>query len=351
MRGLFDFLPPAGVVVGFIIVLIVMKFILDRSGAKQGARRFRSQFFRLLLAAAAIVLFVILLPINETLRGQLLGLLGLLFSASIALASTTLLGNTLAGVMLQVIRNFHMGDFIRVGEHFGRVSERGLFHTEIQTEDRELTTLPNLYLVTHPVTKIRPSGTIVSATVSLGYDIPRTRIAEVLLDAAGRIELEEPFVQVLELGNFSVTYRIAGLLKDVKSLLTVSSNLRSAMMDALHEADIEIVSPVFHNQRKIERGDAFIPDVTRTPTHLETSTEPEKVVFDKAEDAEFLETLRATREDLETQIKTLKGELSVFTNGPERARSESRLTKLRLQLELMEKAIAEREARTDDESD
>ena len=63
---------------------------------------------------------------------------------------------------LRAVRNFRMGDFIRVAEHFGRVSERGLFHTEIQTENRDLTTLPNLFLVTHPVTTIRTSGTIVS---------------------------------------------------------------------------------------------------------------------------------------------------------------------------------------------
>ena len=52
-------------------------------------------------------------------------------------------------------------------DHFGRVSERGLFHTEIQTQDRDLTMLPNLYLVTHPVTAIRSSGTIVSSIVTV----------------------------------------------------------------------------------------------------------------------------------------------------------------------------------------
>ena len=51
------------------------------------------------------------------------------------------------------------GDFISAGDQFGRVTERGLFHTEIQTETRDLTTVPNLFLVTHPVTTVRSSGT------------------------------------------------------------------------------------------------------------------------------------------------------------------------------------------------
>jgi len=37
-----------------------------------------------------------------------------------------------------------------VGDYFGRVTERGLFHVEIQTEDRDLATLPNMFLVSQP---------------------------------------------------------------------------------------------------------------------------------------------------------------------------------------------------------
>lgn len=93
------------------------------------------------------------------------------------------------------------------GEHFGRVSKRGLFHTEIQTEDRDLITLPNLYLVSHPVTTVRNSGTIISSTVSLGYDVPRGRIEASLLRAAQNAGLQDPFVRIFELGDFSVSYR------------------------------------------------------------------------------------------------------------------------------------------------
>ena len=60
-----------------------------------------------------------------------------------------------AGFMLRSIRNFHPGDFIVVDGHRGRVSELGLLRTEIQTERRTLTTFPNLYLVSNPVTVVR----------------------------------------------------------------------------------------------------------------------------------------------------------------------------------------------------
>ena len=86
-----------------------------------------------------------------------------------------------------------MGDFIQCGEHIGRVSERGLLHTEIQPEGRDLITLPNLYLVSHPVSTVQPAGTLVECTVSLGYDVPREEIEEALLRLA-RPEATPPLI-------------------------------------------------------------------------------------------------------------------------------------------------------------
>jgi small-conductance mechanosensitive channel len=215
----------AGLVVA-LIVLYVVRLILNRRFKGKLEFRFRRQIATMILTLIALFVIILLLPISETSRGQLLSLLGILLSAAIALSSTTLLGNLMAGMMLRAIRNFRAGDFIEVGEHFGRVSDRGLFHVEIQTEDRDLTTLPNLYLVTHPVSVSRSSGTIITATVSLGYDVPHRRIEELLLEAAAMAELQEPFVQVVDLGDFSVTYRVAGLLTEVKQIISARSKLR-----------------------------------------------------------------------------------------------------------------------------
>ena len=147
-----------------ILLLFVVHRILERGGARAEGRQFRNQLVMFALSLIALLVVVVALPVSENLRGQLLAFFGILLSAAIALASTTLLGNALAGIMLKgAIRNFRMGDFIRCGEHFGRVSERGLLHTEIQTADRDLVTMPNLYLVSHPVKTVRGSGTIVSS--------------------------------------------------------------------------------------------------------------------------------------------------------------------------------------------
>ena len=269
----------------------------------------RNQLLLLSITSLGFLVAILLLPIGETMRTQILSLLGIVLSAGIALASTSFLGNMLAGFMLRALRSFRMGDFIELGEQFGRVSDRGLFHTEIQTEASNFVTLPNLYLVQNPVTTIRPDGTFVSATVSLGYDVPRHRIERLLLQAADRAGLEEAFVLTGELGDFSVVYRVAGKLTEVTSLITARSRLRSHMLDCLHEGDVEIVSPSFMNTRALAAQQLFIP-VPAPAEEIEDADEvPDAVVFDKAEEARVTEELTENLQTVSGEIAAVQEEL------------------------------------------
>ncbi|MHC4565805.1 MAG: mechanosensitive ion channel domain-containing protein [Planctomycetota bacterium] len=189
----------AEIIPELVIIAIVMAglvvshwFLLRRKLDLNEERRFSRRLIMLLLVVIGVVLILIVLPVTDETRSGLFKLFGLLVTAVIALSSTTFVANAMGGWMLRAVRSFRPGDFVRVGEHFGRVTARGLFHTEIQIEDRDLTTLPNLYLVSHPVTVVRASGTIVSATVSLGYDNPHSVIEPLLIAAAKRAKLEDP---------------------------------------------------------------------------------------------------------------------------------------------------------------
>jgi len=236
----------------------------------------------------------------------------------------------MAGLMLRAVRNFKPGDFIRVGDHFGRVSERGLFHIEIQTEDRDLTTLPNLYLVTNPVKVIRASGTLITAEVSLGYDISRTKIEALLIEAAQEAELHDPFVHLINLGDFSVTYRVAGLLAEVKQILSTRSRLRINMLEKLHRAGIEIVSPTFMNTRVVPPEKQFIPIEQTATVETTPAAAPEEVVFDKAEEAASLESLRE-------QYEALGKELDLSKELLKKSPDEIEQTRIRSQMDDMEK--------------
>ncbi len=263
-------------------------------------RHLRAQLLKALVVGLGAVIVLLELPLSETTRGQLFSLLGLVLSAILALASTTFVANIMAGIMLRSVGNFRPGDFVRVGEHFGRVSERGLFHTELQTEDRDLTTLPNLYLVTNPVSVVHATGTIVSAQVSLGYDVNHQTARHQLLEAARQAELQEPFVRVTELLDHAVAYRVAGFLAEPKTMLQARSRLRESILDTLHTAGIEIASPGLLGLRRLA-PEGLLPAVVAAPS---APPEPaaDAMAFDKAERAESIEELKARREALAARL-------------------------------------------------
>jgi len=287
-------------------------FLFLRNGGLKEESRFSARVGMLLLVGIGVVLILLSLPLDKETRKDLFQLLALLITAVITLSSTTFVSNAMAGFMLRGMQSFRLGDFLRVENQFGRVTERGLFHTEIQTEERDLTTLPNLYLVSHPITVVRSSGTIVSATVSLGYDTSHSLIETLLVEAASAAKLTDPFVHIMDLGDYSISYRVSGFLSEVTQLLSARSKLRAKMLTILHDAGVEIISPIVMNQRRLEEGVRVLPPRSTTPAILEDPTlekNPESLIFDKADAVAQTEALKDQREAIREEIAGLKAQI------------------------------------------
>ncbi|MDH3768995.1 MAG: mechanosensitive ion channel family protein, partial [Gammaproteobacteria bacterium] len=107
-----------------------LNFLATRHYASRTAMHTRLQVIQAVLVVVTLIIIVIIAPLGDSRRGQLLSFLGIVISAAIALSSTTVLGNAMAGLMLRSIKSFKPGDYISVGEHAGRVTEMDLLHTE-----------------------------------------------------------------------------------------------------------------------------------------------------------------------------------------------------------------------------
>ncbi|MEL6870602.1 MAG: mechanosensitive ion channel family protein [Pseudomonadota bacterium] len=327
-------------------------FVAQRLEAMYSDRpdqQFRKQMILVAIVLVAILTIILILPVSPATRGSLMSLFGIVLSATIALSSTNLVGNIMAGIMLRTVGSFKLGDYIHVGEFFGRVSEMDLLHTEIQTEERDLTTLPNSYLAAHPVRVMRTSGSILSVELSLGYDVSRHTIERLLLEAAKSCELESPFVQIRHLGDYSITYAIAGLLTDVKSLLGKRRALRAATIDVLHANGIEIASPVLASTRNFKTNHQFLANEAAPQSNGDDGGDavtPDSLVFDKALQAEGLDKLRERREVLIKQIGELK--LTVPDGAEEGTESQpamqESLQRAERRLARLDEVIARREA-------
>lgn len=333
-----NLLQTAGDLVPYVLLLVAM--VTGALGVRTTLTRFsdptaphRPSWLRIgvhfgLAAFAAVLALFLGLGDGSTQPGDVIGLLGLVVTVILTLSSTTFVSNAMAGLALHVVRNFRAGDYLQVGEHFGRVTEREWLHVEIQTPDRTLTTFPNLFLVTHPVTVVPATGTLVSAEVSLGYDVDHTLVSKVLQAAATSAGLDSPFVLVRELGDFSIVYRVSGLLVDVSQLITARSRLRECMLDALHGADIEIVSPSFMNQRQLDPTSAVVPGPRLSPSSDSAGTTAEVLAFDKANRAAVATHMESKAQALAQEIEELEASLS-DREGEDRTAAELAITQRR----------------------
>jgi len=326
-------MPAAIGLAGSVIFLWLMNWVLLARYETLGAQaRLPRQLLMLALTLVTLLILIILFPMTDSTRGQIITLLSVVITGVIALSSTSFVANVMAGLMLQVVKSFNPGDFIRVGERMGRVTERGLFHVEIQTEDRDLTTIPNLHLATNPVTVVHSTGTIISADLSLGYDVSHTKVEELLKQAAIQAGLKDAFVLVISLNDFSITYRASGFLSEVKNLITARSNLKKHVLDVLHENDVEIVSPSFMNQRQLTPNTKTIPLKNKLSNSLSIDdVTPEEIIFDKAEVA-------AESEDLRVEIDKLNDKVTELTQSKKGLTKEEKQD-IDLNIEIVERKI------------
>ncbi len=302
-----------GTLFGFTVVYMAVKALLKRRAGNSRDTSLFHQAILFTIITVGIISLLLSLPIADSTKSHITTLLGYMISAIVALSSATFFGNMLAGILLKIVNNFQPGDYVEVGAYTGPVSERGLFHTEIQTDDRNLITIPNLYLAINPVKVIRRSGSFITTSVSLGYDVSRLKIENCLLEAARKAGLKDPFVFITSLGDFSIVYEIHGKQEDTKRLLSSKSRLNAMVLDELHAANIEIVSPSFMNQRPVGET-IFIPeDLSKEIPDMQTNLHAELKVFDKAHDAKSIEDKKIRLEKMEAKLKELHEQLKHAT--------------------------------------
>lgn len=110
-----------GIAVGLVIAFYTaVRWLFNRQPKLKKISTTARQLILYIIGFIGFIIILTSLPINESVRGQLISLIGIVISAAFALSSTTLLGNALAGVTNKTSKSFKLGDFIVVDKYFGR---------------------------------------------------------------------------------------------------------------------------------------------------------------------------------------------------------------------------------------
>lgn len=325
MNVLGQYTSTAITVIGTIILVVIIRLLFRKTVESSKRWPYQRQLLIFLVVLIGIFLSIALLPIENTVKNQILSVLGILLSAIIALSSTTMVSNVMAGLMLRVTGQFRGGDFIEVGTLIGRVTDLGIFHTEIQLINRDVVMLPNLSLVQQAVHVTRRDGTFINLAVSIGYTVSRGEVEEALLEASKRCGLTDGFVFIEAFRDHAISYRLYGFLKESGERLSKLSELHKRVLDVFCERGIEIASPVLNDRREFERESKYLPKNQKATGNPLKETVAEDVAFDKADEAQSIEDLKQrlvqytklfekaskeTKEHLEKQIRRLEAEIA-----------------------------------------
>jgi small-conductance mechanosensitive channel len=175
----------------------------------------------------------------------------------VTLGSAGLINQMMSGLVVIYSRALKPGEFVRIGDDEGVVSEVGMLSTKIITwEEREEITIPNAVLVsTKTVNYSRLAdgiGDAASTVVTIGYDTPWRQVHAMLLLAAERTSgvRKDPRPRVLQraLANFYVEYQLIVHLDRPEERIPVLSELHAQIQDAFNEFGVQIMSPHFQSQ-------------------------------------------------------------------------------------------------------
>ncbi|PWB34159.1 mechanosensitive ion channel protein MscS [Pseudomonas sp. SDI] len=179
--------------------------------------------------------------------------LSVLLGLMISLGASSVVGQAAAGLILTYSRTLKAGEYVRVGDNEGTVTEVGMFNTTIRTGLGEVLTLPNS-LITGSVTRnysraVQGHGYVVDTVVTIGYDTPWRQVEAMLVEAARRTEgiLDKPKPQVFQTGlsDFYPEYRLVAqaVPSEPRPRAELLSLLHANIQDVFNEYGVQIMSP------------------------------------------------------------------------------------------------------------
>lgn len=200
-------------------------------------------------------------------------ILGLMAS----IGASGIVGQIASGVMIVYTYALTKGEYVRIQEYEGIVTEIGLFETRLRTGLGVEISLPNALVLGNVIRNYSRVSegdcSVIETQVTIGYDTPWRQVHALLLSASESIPQvrKDPPAQIVQsaLSDFYVEYKLV-VYVDTRVPATrarISSDLNAAILDSFNRHGVQIMSP--HYQRDpnaakvVAEADWYPPPVRR----------------------------------------------------------------------------------------
>jgi small-conductance mechanosensitive channel len=168
----------------------------------------------------------------------------------ISLGSSGVMNQAMSGLMVTYSRALRVGDFVRVGEIEGTVTQLGTLSTKVRTPRNEEITVPNAVVASSATTNFTRNaegGVYTPTSVTISYATPWRQVHALLLMAAERTpdirQDPKPVVFQTALSDFSVQYTLLACLVNPARLLSSLAVLHANIQDAFNLYGVQIMAP------------------------------------------------------------------------------------------------------------
>lgn len=211
------------------------------------------------IAAACIWIFGIVLAYpylpgsgSEAFKG-----ISVLLGLMVSLGSTGMINQVMSGFVLLYSGSVRTGEYVKVGEIEGTVTEMGLLAVKVLTPQKEYLTIPNAVMISNPSTNYtrlsEETGVPIIVPVTIGYDAPWRQVHQLLLDAAEATKgvVDSPPAKVIQkaLSDWYAEYTLTCYTEGAEGKNGVLSELNGEIQDAFNDAGIQIMSPHYYDDK------------------------------------------------------------------------------------------------------
>lgn len=231
--------------VGARIIKFVRKMVrrwMERADADIGVKQFIDSLVKYSLYFILVVIILTFFGVTTASVVAVLGSAGL----ALGLAVQGTLSNFAGGVLILLLKPFHVGDYIIEDTHGneGTVTEISIFYTKLSTGDNKIIVIPNGSLANSSLTNVTHSEKRrMDLEVGIAYDADLKRAKEILYRLAeedkDRLKSQEILVFVSELAASEVKLGIRFWVK-TEDYWPVRWRLMEDIKLALDEGGIEI---------------------------------------------------------------------------------------------------------------
>jgi len=200
-------------------------------------------------AALTVVAFVVL---NRVFSVDLSGLLvtSTVVSAVIGLALQDTLGNVITGLALQIEHPFTVGDWVKVSDQEGQVTQMSWRSVTLRTRDNHNVFIPNgnvakqLIINYSRPTPLQRMHTIISVAYGQPPGPVKALIAKAVSEARGVVAQPPTMVVIRDYGEFAIHYDIQYWITDFADVNAIQDEVLTRVWYALQRAHISLPFPV-----------------------------------------------------------------------------------------------------------